>query len=131
MTMMKQDVRVGAALRESAAAPLVTLDGGWFLMGSEDPCAYAEDGEGPVRQIRVEPFYLSACCVSNEQFAAFVDETDYVTDAERAGWSLVFAGLLPPNFPPTEAVPGAEWWRRVPGAYWRHPEGWHSTIAAR
>jgi formylglycine-generating enzyme required for sulfatase activity len=129
--MSKQDSRAGTAPREIAAAPLVALDGGSFLMGSEDRCACAEDGEGPARRVRLEPFYLSACCVSNDQFAAFVDATDYVTDAERTGWTLVFAGLLPPNFPPTAAVARAEWWRKVPGAYWRHPEGWHSTIDGR
>ena len=77
MTVSKQDTdrRVGTVvirepvstvLRESAAMPLVALDGGWFLMGSDDSYIYEEDGEGPVRRVRVEPFYLSACCVSNE-----------------------------------------------------------------
>jgi len=33
--------------------------------------------------------------VSNLQFGEFVRRTGYTTDAERYGWSSVFAGLLP------------------------------------
>jgi formylglycine-generating enzyme required for sulfatase activity len=112
-------------------SPLVALDGGWFLMGSEDPMAYQDDGEGPVRQVRIDPFRLAACCVSNRDFAAFVAATGYVTDAERFGWSFVFAGLLPSNFPPTRAVVNAPWWRQVPGACWQRPEGRRSTLDGR
>ena len=58
-------------------------------------------------------------------------DTGYVSEAERFGWSYVFAGLLPDDHPPTQAVVGAEWWRRVDGATWRHPEGPQSRIDAR
>jgi formylglycine-generating enzyme len=43
----------------------------------------------------------------------------------------VFAGLLPDDFPPTQAVVGAPWWRKVEGADWRHPEGPGSSIEER
>ena len=72
-----------------------------------------------------------ACAVSNLEFSRFVEETGYVTDAERFGWSFVFAGFLPDDFPPTEGVAHAPWWRKVEGADWRHPEGPHSTVADR
>jgi formylglycine-generating enzyme required for sulfatase activity len=109
-------------------SPFVAMDGGWFLMGDDSD---AGDGAGAVRQVRLDPFHIAACCVTNQHFAAFVDATGHVTDAERSGWSYVFAGLLPPNFPPTEGKPGAPWWRRVAGAYWRRPEGWHATLRGR
>jgi len=109
-------------LRESATTPLVAMDGGWFLMGGAD---------GGGTYVRLQPFYLSACCVSNDRFAAFVHATGHVTDAERTGWSLVFAGLLPSDFPPAEGLPGAAWWRKVRGACWRHPEGRDSTLDGR
>ena len=51
------------------------------------------------------------------------DATGWSTDAERFGWSFVFAGLLADDFPDTRGVIGAEWWRQVHGADWRHPEG--------
>jgi formylglycine-generating enzyme required for sulfatase activity len=113
------------------AANLVTLDGGLFRMGSEDEYAYAEDGEGPVRFVRVAPFRIGATCVSNREFAEFVDATGYVTAAEHYAASFVFAGLLPDEFPPTRAVAAAPWWREVPEASWRRPEGGASTLDGR
>ena len=47
------------------------------------------------------------------------------------GWSFVFAGLLPDDFPDTRAVASAPWWRQVYGADWRHPEGPQSDLDGR
>ncbi len=100
-------------------------------MGSDDRWAYPDDGEGPVTEVEVSAFSIGAYAVSNGDFSSFVEETGYVTDAERFGWSFVFAGLLPDDFPPTEGVVNAPWWRKVEGAAWRHPEGPQSSIADR
>jgi formylglycine-generating enzyme required for sulfatase activity len=110
---------------------VIQLDGGTFLMGSEDPNGFPADREGPVREVTVEPFAIAPCAVTNEQFAAFVEATGHVTDAERLGTSFVFAGLLPDDFPPTRAVVGATWWRLVEGAAWRLPEGPGSSLDDR
>lgn len=110
---------------------MIALPGGEFMMGSEDPLSYPADGEGPVRGVTVSPFLIDPCAVTNEQFAAFADATGYETDAERFGWSFVFGGLLPDDFPPTRGVADAPWWRQVMGADWRHPEGPESDLATR
>jgi len=110
---------------------MVLLPGGPFLMGTDDREGYPADGEGPVRKIRLDPFWIDRAAVSNQQFAAFVEATGYVTEAERFSWAFVFAGLLPADFPPTRAVAQVPWWRQVHGADWRHPEGPHSTIDDR
>ena len=110
---------------------MVRLDGGAFLLGSEDRWAYPEDGEGPVREVDILPFAIDPHAVSNADFSRFADATGYATDAERFGWSFVFAGFLPDDFPPTEGVASAPWWRKVAGADWRQPEGPHSSIDAR
>jgi formylglycine-generating enzyme required for sulfatase activity len=100
-------------------------------MGSDDRLAYPADGEGPVRRIRVSSFWIDRRAVTNREFQRFVDETGYVTEAERFGWSFVFAGFLPDNFPPTRGVARAPWWRQVEGADWRHPDGPHSGLERR
>ncbi|SDK71256.1 Formylglycine-generating enzyme, required for sulfatase activity, contains SUMF1/FGE domain [Actinopolyspora mzabensis] len=110
---------------------LVRLDGGEFRMGSERDEAYPQDGEGPVRMVRLDPFWISPTAVSVADFAAFVDATAYRTDAERWGWSFVFGGLLPDDFPPTRGVAAAPWWRQVEGAYWWRPEGPGSDAGER
>jgi sulfatase modifying factor 1 len=110
---------------------MVRLDGGEFQMGSIDRLAYPDDGEGPARRVRLDPFEVEACAVTNADFARFVDATGHVSDAERYGWSFVFAGLLPDDFPPTRAVTAAPWWRQVEGADWRRPEGPQSDLEGR
>ena len=54
-----------------------------------------------------------------------------MTEAERFGWSFVFGGLLPDDFPPTRGVAQAPWWRQVEGADWRRPEGPQSDLDGR
>src|ERR671930_191982 len=113
----------------AAAAPgggeptdgMVAIGGREFAIGSEDPYAYHADGEGPVRRVTVDAFRIDACAVSNDRFAAFAAATGYRTEAERFGWSFVFAGLLPDDYPPTRGVATAPWWRQVEGADWAHP----------
>jgi formylglycine-generating enzyme required for sulfatase activity len=110
---------------------VATLDGGSFSMGTDGPAAYAADGESFVHEVIVDPFALDAHAVTNERFAAFVEATGHRTDAERYGWSFVFGGLLPDDFPDTRGVAAAPWWRQVHGADWAHPEGPHSGLDGR
>ena len=62
-------------------------------MGSNDR-RFPEDGEGPVRSVTVSTFAMACHAVSNLQFGDFVRATGFMTDAERYGWSFVFAGFL-------------------------------------
>jgi formylglycine-generating enzyme required for sulfatase activity len=100
-------------------------------MGDDSMWAYPGDGEAPVHEVVLDAFRIAAHAVTNREFAAFVAATAHVTDAERYGWSFVFAGLLPDDFPETRGVVGAEWWRQVEGADWRHPEGAGSGLDGR
>lgn len=108
----------------------VRLDGGVCTIGSDDPLAYPADGEAS-REVELDPFAIDAHTVSNSAFAVFVEATGHETDAERYGWSFVFGGLLPDEFPDTAAVARAPWWRQVYGADWRHPEGPQSDLEGR
>src|ERR1700684_339125 len=63
-----------------AAAP------GPFLMGSAARDAVRGDGEGPTREGTLTAYRIDATAVSNNQFAWFVEQTDYATEAERFGW---------------------------------------------
>jgi formylglycine-generating enzyme len=110
---------------------LVALPGGTFTMGTDGRYGYPVDGEGPAHEVELAPFALAAHAVSNADWAAFAAATGHRTEAEAFGWSFVFAGLLPDDFPPTRAVPQAPWWRQVHGADWAHPEGPHSGLEGR
>jgi formylglycine-generating enzyme len=110
---------------------MVMLDGGHYLMGTDDLDGFPADGEGPVRDIELSPFWIDPLAVSNERFAEFVKDSGYATDAERFGWSFVFGGLLPDDFPPTQGAAQAPWWRQVHGACWTAPEGPETTVEER
>jgi sulfatase modifying factor 1 len=123
--MQLQISRAASATRSRAnsgsTTDMVRLDGGAFLMGGESPEGFPLDGEGPVRRVTVDPFYIDIHAVTNEQFAAFERTTGYVTEAERFGWSFVFRGEARENAEILSGVPA--WWRQVAGADWKHPEG--------
>ena len=112
---------------------MVLVGGGVFLMGSDDPEGFAEDGEGPVRTINVNPFHIDVCAVTNAQFARFVKATRFRTEAERFGWSFVFRGFMSPKAAESvsQVVAEAPWWVPVEAATWRHPEGSRSNIRKR
>ncbi len=111
---------------------MVLLDGGHFLMGTDD-VGFPSDGEGPIREVTVGQFYIDECSVSNHQFEQFVRATDYRTEAERFGWSFVFRMFVPPKVRPTvtQAVAEVPWWWQVKGAYWRRPEGPGTNLKTR
>ncbi|MGW5364259.1 formylglycine-generating enzyme family protein [Actinopolymorpha pittospori] len=116
------------------ARGMVAIPAGEFLMGGADPDAFPDDGEGPVRPVRVSGYLLDETAVTNRQFAAFVKATGYVTDAERFDWSFVFHLFVGPRqrrHVMDASVPGAPWWLAVTGATWRTPEGPGSDTSTR
>lgn len=121
-----------AVLRQCDTAGMVALEGGAFLMGTVNSRGFPADGEGPVREVRLEPFLIDRYAVSNARFAEFVAATEYVTDAERYGWSFVFHLLLSRDAArQARRLPQTPWWCAVEGACWKHPEGAGSDVADR
>lgn len=116
------------------ARGMVRIPGGAFRMGGDDPDAFPDDGEGPVRTVRLSRYLIDSTAVTNRQFATFVKATGYVTDAERFGWSYVFHPFVGPEqrcHVIDATVPDAPWWLAVNGASWRHPEGPGTDVATR
>jgi sulfatase modifying factor 1 len=112
---------------------LVALPGGPFRMGSDGAEGYAQDGEGPSRDVRLSPFSIAPTTVTNAQFAAFVRATGYVTEAEGVGRSFVFwLQVDETRRSALRRVPGGlPWWLDVPDACWQRPQGPGSTIDER
>ena len=117
---------------------MVWVPGGTFAMGSD--AFYPE--EAPVHEVAVGGFWIDAELVTVDAFRRFVQDTGYVTVAERP--------LDPADYPgtdPAALVPGSlvfratsgpvdtsdfrNWWAYVPGASWSSPEGPGSDTAAR
>lgn len=117
-----------AAGNHAPVHDFVDIAGGTFTMGTDEDYQYPGDGEGPARKITLRPFRLAQHSVTNSQFAAFVDDTGYRTEAENYEWSFVSHLLLPDDFPETRGVAATPWWRQVYGADWAHPSGPQSDL---
>ncbi len=93
---------------------MAIIPGGVFEMGM----AGLNADEAPVHTVKLTPLLLDRYEVTNRQFAAFVEATSYVTQAERDGYAWGY-------------LKGASDFQAVAGASWRHPEGPDSNIEDR
>ena len=111
------------------------IQGGEFTMGSEN--FYPE--ERPTRRVRVESFSIDRYPVTNAHFARFIDETGYVTVAERPIDPAQYPGAIPELCVPGSLVFRAtkgpvdlrdwsQWWEWTPGISWRYPLGPESSL---
>lgn len=98
--------------------------------------------EAPAHRVMVDGLFVSRFPVTNAEYAAFVDDTGYVTVAERPLDPADFPGAPAENLVPGSLVfvPTAgpvdlrhlsQWWMWTPGASWQHPEGPRSSLRGR
>jgi sulfatase modifying factor 1 len=117
---------------------MIAIPGGTFRMGSDDH--YPE--ERPAHRVTVDPFRIDRSPVTNAMFRRFVDETGYVTFAERPPDPAQYPGAKPSMLQPGSLVFARpqgpvdlrdfhNWWKYVFGADWRHPRGPNATIKGR
>jgi sulfatase modifying factor 1 len=137
-------VGAGATAAEAQAKPgptggMVWIKGGEFWMGSEH--AEMQDAK-PIHRVALDGFWIDRTEVTNDEFAAFVAMTGYVTVAERQPDAKDSPDAKPDDLapgavvfsPPDHAVPlenALVWWRYVKGANWKHPEGPASDLKGR
>ncbi len=132
--------------KPTTAAPegMVWIPGGEFSMGSD----VADEGlcsikgitkdASPIHRVYVDGYWMDETEVTNAQFEAFVNATNYVTVAEikptkeefpNAPEEALFMGSA--VFKPTETKVDLnnyiQWWDFVAGANWRHPLGAKSS----
>lgn len=78
---------------EGFGPAMIVIPSGRFMMGSPEDEENRVDNEGPQFRVDFEHgFALAQTEVTVGQFERFVDETGYVTDAERARGSKVYRG---------------------------------------
>lgn len=107
----------------------VQVPAGSFLMGDSSGDHNHGDGELPVHRVHVDAFEIDATTVTNADFARFVAETGYRTEAETFGYSAVFH-LAVAAEPEDRIGPsgGTPWWFGIRGADWDHPGGRRSDL---
>ena len=127
---------------------MVWLPGAEFSMGAADAPDMndvgmkATEDSRPIHRVYVDGFWMDKTDVTNQQFAAFVKATSYITIAERKPRAEDYPGAPPENLvagsivfsPPDHPVPlndHFQWWNYVHGANWRHPLGPDSDIKGK
>jgi sulfatase modifying factor 1 len=129
---------------------MVWIPGGEFTRGAIDPTGLQNGGHQPMddarplHQVVIDGFWMDATEVTNEAFAAFVASTGYKTVAEQQPNPADFPGVdkkdlvpgsivfsPPPVGSTTDLEDFMQWWRWVPGACWKHPEGPGSDLKGR
>lgn len=106
----------------------------WVPGGTVELGDHVYPEEQPRRQVNVAGFWMDRTEVTNDEFAAFVKATGYVTTAERPVDAARHPGLGEEMRQPGAVVfvmPNevrgrgdvTQWWRYTPGANWRHPGG--------
>lgn len=83
---------------------------------------YAE--ERPAHIANVGGFWIDRHSVTNAQFASFVNDTGYVSDAEREGGNVFIATTAP-----VDLRQPSLWWRHEARASWRRPRGTDALAA--
>jgi formylglycine-generating enzyme len=128
-----------------AIGAMVTIPAGTFDMGGDND--QAEKNEFPKHKVQIDAFMMDVTEVTNAQFKAFVDETGYITVAERPlDWEEMKKQLPPGTPKPDDSLmqPGALvfrptdqpvplnnpelWWSWTIGANWKHPHGPESSV---
>lgn len=72
---------------------MVLVHGGSYMMGSMDD----EKNDNKLHEVNINNFYIDKYEVTYDEFKTFIDETGYITDAERDGWSYIFTKKYEPE----------------------------------
>lgn len=130
---------------------MVWIPGGTFLQGAVSQDKMAMEHEKPQHPVSVDGFFMDITEVTNAEFSKFVNETGYLTIAEREiDWEEM-KKQLPEGTPrPHDTIlqPGSlmfkktkssvpnlydfsQWWEWAIGVNWKHPQGPNSTIEGK
>ncbi|MEC7837188.1 MAG: formylglycine-generating enzyme family protein [Chloroflexota bacterium] len=127
---IKTDFSIHKSSEDAKLSNMIRISQESFLMGTDYENAFVNDGEGPVREVEIDPFYVDRYPVTNKDFDMFCSQTGYITEAEKYGWSFVFFQLVSNKTKKnvSESVSGTPWWWKVDNAFWRKPYGPDSNL---
>ena len=77
---------------------MVWVPAGEFFMGSKDSMALHD--ERPVHKVKMNGFWMSETPVTNAQFGAFINNSNYITTAEIPPSLEEIMKQVPPGTPP-------------------------------
>jgi formylglycine-generating enzyme len=130
---------------------MIWVESKTFLQGAKENDKYAMPREIPGHEVMVDGFFIDITEVTNRQFKKFVNETKYITVAERQiDWEEMKKELPLGTPKPHDSIfqPGSlvfnknvnkvtsmgnysQWWIWKIGANWKHPGGPESSLEGK
>jgi len=130
---------------------MVWISGGEFIQGAVPQDKMAMAHEKPAHKVAVDGFFMDITEVTNDEFKKFIDETGYITTAERKiDWEELKKQLPEGTAKPHDSImrPGSltflktqssvpnlydfsQWWRWTIGTNWKQPNGPDSSIKGK
>ncbi len=130
---------------------MIWIPAGTFKQGAVAQDKIAMAHEKPQHDVSVDGFFMDITEVTNAQFSKFVEETGYITVAERdIDWEEMKKQLPEGTPKPHDSIlqPGSllfkktktsvpnlydfsQWWQWSIGANWKHPIGKNSSIEGK
>ena len=123
---------------------MVFIKGGEFEMGGDNQ--ESMNDEFPKHRVLIKSFWMDETEVTNDEFKKFIEETGYITTAEKAiDWNEIKKDLPPNTQKPHDSLlePASlvffetkasnlydftQWWKLKKNANWRQPFGKNSNI---
>lgn len=143
--------KVKDSLMANPPEGMLWIPSGSFTQGAVPQDQMAMNHEKPQHSVTVDGFFMDITEVTNTEFSKFVQETGYVTVAERKiDWEDMKKQLPEGTPKPHDSVmqPGSlmfkktkssvpnlydfsQWWRWAIGVNWRHPSGTDSNLIGK
>ena len=130
---------------------MVWIPEGSFIQGAVLQDKMAMSHEKPSHSVYLNGFFMDITEVTNAQFSKFIEDTGYITLAERVvDWEIIKSQLPEGTLKPHDSIlqPGSllfkkskssvpnlydfsQWWQWTHEVDWKHPKGKNSSIEGK
>ncbi|MDY0131080.1 MAG: SUMF1/EgtB/PvdO family nonheme iron enzyme [Desulforegulaceae bacterium] len=108
-TCLKKQTKLNKVFVEKTTGlKFVRMDSGEFYMGSPESEDGRKSDEGPLTRVCINEFMISESETRVKDFSLFVSQTNYITTAEKEGFSYIYSPLT-----------GR--WEKKTGVSWKKP----------
>ena len=109
---INEDDIIESYIAEYDTNRMIFVKGGRFNFGSDNGL----NREKPEQEVTIQSFLIDKNLVTTEDFRAFINKSNYITDAEKFGNAIVYDD-------------SSDIWKLVDGANWEFPQGKTKSIS--
>jgi formylglycine-generating enzyme len=149
--LINHQINAQSSLVPKKPKGMVWIPPGSYLMGAVPQDKQAREDEKPQHPVSLKGFWIDETEVTNAQFQEFINQTHYITTAEKkVNWAELKKQVPEGTPKPHDSLlePGSisfhcckkditnlddisQWWQWNTGANWKNPQGKNSTIKGK